>query len=395
MNEKKTPAIRFQGFTDGWEQSKLGDIFKEYSEKNHEELPALTIVQGKGTITREESSRDLQYDKSSLPNYKMVKKDDFIIHLRSFEGGLEKASSDGIISPAYHTLHGDNTDSRFYYPFFRSKKFIDYLLKPHVYGIRDGKSIDIEGMKTIDIPVPILAEQQKIGSYLEQIDNFISLHRCKLTKLQLLKKSMLTKMFPKDGACVPEIRFQGFHDDWEQRKLGNVIEDYVEKTTVEDQYPVLTSSQQKGIVLQDEYFSGERVTQNGNIGYFVIPCGYFAYRSRSDNDVFAFNRNDAIDMGIISYFYPVFKPMGVDSEFLLRRLNYGLEEQIKINSEGTGQHVLSLKKFKNIVGLFPSYKEQKLIGRYFKELDRLIILQQCKISKLQQIKQAMLSKLFV
>ncbi len=395
MNEKKTPAIRFQGFTDGWEQSKLGDIFKEYSEKNHEELPALTIVQGKGTITREESSRDLQYDKSSLPNYKMVKKDDFIIHLRSFEGGLEKASSDGIISPAYHTLHGDNTDSRFYYPFFRSKKFIDYLLKPHVYGIRDGKSIDIEGMKTIDIPVPILAEQQKIGSYLEQIDNFISLHRCKLTKLQLLKKSMLTKMFPKDGACVPEIRFQGFHDDWEQRKLGNVIEDYVEKTTVEDQYPVLTSSQQKGIVLQDEYFSGERVTQNGNIGYFVIPRGYFAYRSRSDNDVFAFNRNDAIDMGIISYFYPVFKPMGVDSEFLLRRLNYGLEEQIKINSEGTGQHVLSLKKFKNIVGLFPSYKEQKLIGRYFKELDRLIILQQCKISKLQQIKQAMLSKLFV
>lgn len=395
MNEKKTPAIRFQGFTDGWEQSKLGDIFKEYSEKNHEELPALTIVQGKGTITREESSRDLQYDKSSLPNYKMVKKDDFIIHLRSFEGGLEKASSDGIISPAYHTLHGDNTDSRFYYPFFRSKKFIDYLLKPHVYGIRDGKSIDIEGMKTIDIPVPILAEQQKIGSYLEQIDNFISLHRCKLTKLQLLKKSMLTKMFPKDGACVPEIRFQGFHDDWEQRKLGNVIEDYVEKTTVEDQYPVLTSSQQKGIVLQDKYFSGERVTQNGNIGYFVIPRGYFAYRSRSDNDVFAFNRNDAIDMGIISYFYPVFKPMGVDSEFLLRRLNYGLEEQIKINSEGTGQHVLSLKKFKNIVGLFPSYKEQKLIGRYFKELDRLIILQQCKISKLQQIKQAMLSKLFV
>lgn len=162
------------GYT--WEQRKLGNVFKEYSEKKHEELPPLTIIQGRGTILREESDRNLQYDKSSLSNYKLVKKDDFIVHLRSFEGGLEKANTDGIISPAYHTLHGDNTDSRFYYPFFRSRRFIEVLLKPHVYGIRDGKSIDIDGMKTINIPVPSLEEQQKIGSYIEQIDNLIALH---------------------------------------------------------------------------------------------------------------------------------------------------------------------------------------------------------------------------
>ena len=179
-------------------------------------------------------------------------------------------------------------------------------------------------------------------------------------------------------ANTPKIRFKGFTEDWEQRKLEEVVEDYVEKTTVEDQYPVLTSSQKKGIVLQDEYFSGERVSQNGNIGYFVIPRGYFAFRSRSDNDVFVFNRNDAVDMGIISYFYPVFKPKGVDSDFLLRRLNYGLEDQIKINSEGTGQHVLSLKKFKNMIGGFPSYEEQQKIGAYFKQLDNLITLHQRK-----------------
>lgn len=171
---------------------------------------------------------------------------------------------------------------------------------------------------------------------------------------------------------TPNIRFKGYTDDWEQRKLGAVVEDYVKKTTVEDQYPVLTSSQQKGIVLQDDYFSGDRVSQNGNVGYFIIPRGYFAFRSRSDNDVFVFNRNDVADMGIISYFYPVFKPKGVDSDFLLRRLNYGLEDQIKINSEGTGQHVLSLKKFKNMVGLFPSYEEQKKVGSYFSKIDNLI-----------------------
>ena len=161
---------------------------------------------------------------------------------------------------------------------------------------------------------------------------------------------------------------------WEQRKLDDVVEDYVERTMVENQYPVLTSSQRKGIVLQDEYFSGDKVSQSGNIGYFIIPRGYFAFRSRSDNDVFVFNRNDVVDMGIISYFYPVFKPRGVDSDFLLYRLNYGLENQIKINSEGTGQHVLSLKKFKNMIGLFPSYEEQKRIGTYFSQIDHLITL---------------------
>ena len=192
---EKNPEIRFSGFTDDWEQRKLGEVFQEYSEKNHAELPALTIIQGGGTILREESERALQYDKSSLPGYKMVKKDDFIVHLRSFEGGLEKANTDGIISPAYHTFHGENTDSRFYYPFFRSRRFIDVLLKPHVYGIRDGKSIDIDGMKSIMIPVPSYDEQKAIGEYIEVLDHLITLHQCELEKLKNFKKFMLKKMF--------------------------------------------------------------------------------------------------------------------------------------------------------------------------------------------------------
>ena len=84
----KYPEFRFKGFTDPWEQRKLGDVFVEYSEKGHDELPPLTIIQGKGTILREESERNLIYDKSGLKNYKLVNQDDFILHLRSFEGGL-------------------------------------------------------------------------------------------------------------------------------------------------------------------------------------------------------------------------------------------------------------------------------------------------------------------
>ena len=179
MAKQNKPAIRFKGFTDAWEQRKLGEVFEEYSEKNHEELPPLTIIQGGGTIRRDESERSLQYDKSSLSNYKMVNKDDFIVHLRSFEGGLEKANSQGIISPAYHTFHGENVDSRFYYAYFRSKNFINKDLKPHVYGIRDGRSIDIEGMKTIKIPYTAYAEQKSIGDFLTALDNLITLHQRK------------------------------------------------------------------------------------------------------------------------------------------------------------------------------------------------------------------------
>lgn len=173
-------------------------MFKEYSEKNHTELPALTIIQGGGTVKREDSDRNLMYDKSNLSNYKMVRKDDFIVHLRSFEGGLEKASSDGIISPAYHTFHSDVADSRFYYPYFRSHEFIKHKLVPHVYGIRDGRSIDIDGMKTIEIPYTSTEEQQKIGDYLESIDHHITLHQ------------RITPYFLKINAFV-----------WEQRKLGD------------------------------------------------------------------------------------------------------------------------------------------------------------------------------
>lgn len=195
QNGQTVPEIRFAGFTDAWEQRKLGEIFKEYSEKGHTELPTLTIIQGAGTVKREDSDRNLMYDEANLSNYKMVRKDDFIVHLRSFEGGLEKASLNGIISPAYHTFHSDEADSRFYYPYFRSFEFIKHKLVPHVYGIRDGRSIDIEGMKCIEIPYTSLSEQREIGDYLELLDHIITLHQHKCEQLQNMKKFMLQNMF--------------------------------------------------------------------------------------------------------------------------------------------------------------------------------------------------------
>ncbi|KAB5643836.1 restriction endonuclease subunit S [Bifidobacterium adolescentis] len=189
------PEIRFAGFTDPWEQRKLGELFEEHSEKDRDDLPALTIIQGGGTVHRDESNRNLQFDRNSLSNYKVVDTGDFIVHLRSFEGGLEKATCCGLVSPAYHIFRGKNVDSDFYYLYFRSKRFIDADLKPHVYGIRDGRSIDIEGMKTIFIPWTNLAEQRRIGAFFDRLDSLITLHQRKLELLRNIKKSMLDEMF--------------------------------------------------------------------------------------------------------------------------------------------------------------------------------------------------------
>ena len=193
---------------------------------------------------------------------------------------------------------------------------------------------------------------------------------------------------------VPQIRFDDFTEEWMPTKIESTFVDYVERTVVQNQYPVLTSSQQKGIVLQQEYFADRQVTTNDNIGYFVLPRGYFTYRSRSDNDVFVFNRNDIVDKGIISYFYPVFNVNGVDSNFFLRRVNHGIKHQLAIAAEGTGQHVLSLKKFKEIVALFPEEAEQRKVGILFEHIDKLITDSQTKLKKLQILRMSMLEKMF-
>lgn len=195
-------------------------------------------------------------------------------------------------------------------------------------------------------------------------------------------------------AKAPAIRFKGFTDAWEQRKVGELIEDYFEKTFIQSQYPVLTSSQQQGILLQEDYFADRQVTTNDNIGYFVLPKGYFTYRSRSDTDLFVFNRNDVIDRGIISYYYPVFKVKDTDSNFFLRRINHGMNRQIAMAAEGTGQHVLSHRKFKNMITIVPTIAEQEKIGILFEQVDNLITLHQCKLLKLKNVKKAMLEKMF-
>ena len=395
MELLRKPQLRFKGFEDDWEQRKLGNVFKEYVEKNHEELPALTIVQGGGTVLRDESNRNLQYDKTSLSHYKMVCKEDFIVHLRSFEGGLEKANHKGLISPAYHTFHGDNVDSRFYYPYFRSHVFINQKLVPHVYGIRDGRSIDIPGMKTIEIPYTSVDEQKKIGDYIDTLDELITLHQRKYDVLCNVKKSMLEKMFPKNDEKVPEIRFEGFEDDWEQRKLGEITDSYSggtptagKKEYYDGNIPFIRSGEISGD--KTELFiteiglnsSSAKMVNEGDILYALYGA--------TSGEVSISKLKGAINQAILA----MLPRQDYDSKFIMQWLRKSKESIINTYLQG-GQGNLSGNIVKELLVDLPIYEEQRKIGNCFEQIDDLITLHQRELEKLKSIKKSCLEKMFV
>ena len=248
------------------------------------------------------------------------------------------------------------------------------------------------------VPVPSIAEQKKIASYIQNLNRLITLHQRKYDKLQNLKKAMLEKMFPKNGSNVPEIRFKGFTDDWEQRKLGDNIVEYTEKTTENNQYPVLTSSR-KGIFFQTDYYDGNQIASADNTGYNIVPYGYFTYRHMSDDEIFHFNINDIAENGIVSTLYPVFTTdENLDSRYLQYQLNYGREfaRYAILQKQGGSRTYMYLNKLRNLYLTVPTaIEEQKKISEYFTNLDHLITLHQRELEKLKNIKKAMLEKMFV
>ena len=394
------PKIRFKGFTEPWEQRKLGEVFKEYSEKNHTELPALTIIQGGGTVKREESDRNLMYDESNLSNYKMVRKDDFIVHLRSFEGGLEKSLLDGIISPAYHTFHSDVADSRFYYPYFRSHEFIKHKLVPHVYGIRDGRSIDIAGMKTIEIPYTSIEEQRKIGDYLESLDHLITLHQRKCDDTKKLKKYMLQKMFPKNGEKFPEIRFKGFTEAWEQRKLDTVAKfskgigyskgDLIESGTPIILYGRLYTKYETSISDVDTYVEAKEGAVYSKGGEVIIPAS-----GETAEDIARAATVDKSGILLGGDLNVVMPNKDINSAFLAISISNG-NSQRELSKKAQGKSVVHIhnEEIRKLIVPFPTNVEQNKIVDYFSNLDHLITLHQRKCDTLKELKKYMLQNMF-
>ena len=270
-------------------------------------------------------------------------------------------------------------------------------LIPLMQGIKV-TSVSKSAMQDTDIVYPkSVKEQAMIGNCFQSLDHLITLHQRKCDETKKLKKFMLQKMFPKKDEKKPEIRFADFTDDWEQRKLGDNIIEYTEKTTINNQYPVLTSSR-KGIFFQTEYYDGNQVASADNTGYNIVPYGYFTYRHMSDDEIFHFNINDIAENGIVSTLYPVFTTdENLDSRYLQYQLNYGREfaKYAILQKQGGSRTYMYLNKLKNLYLIVPkSVNEQKRISGYFMQLDNLITLHQRKCDEIKEIKKFMLQNMF-
>ena len=182
--------------------------------------------------------------------------------------------------------------------------------------------------------------------------------------------------------------------DWKESPIGKYIREYTEKTTIPNQYPVLTSAR-TGLMLQTDYYSNRQVTTEDNVGYNVLPYGYITFRSRSDDGRFRFNENRIIERGVISYFYPVFSfSEEVCHEYVLYLLNFSIYRRMYPYAEGTAQQVLSLKKLGQLKYSLPLVAEQKKIAEILSTQDKAIELQGRKIEELKRFKKGCLEKMF-
>jgi hsdS specificity protein of type I restriction-modification system len=191
------PEIRLSGFEGDWEIKRADEIFKSVSKKNRASLPVLSASQIDGMVLRDEIGIDIKYDEATLNNYKIVKPGQFVIHLRSFQGGFALSKLEGITSPAYTIIDfidKANNLPDFWNSILTSRDFIKRL-ETVTYGIRDGKSISFKDFSSLKFVFPEFKEQQAIGAYFSNLDNLINSHQEKISQLETLKKKLLQDMF--------------------------------------------------------------------------------------------------------------------------------------------------------------------------------------------------------
>ena len=216
---EKRPKLRFPGFDEPWKVFKAEELFQNVTDKNHPDETVLTIIQGKGTLPREQAGRNIHYDDASLSNYKKVEQGDFIIHLRSFEGGLEMANEAGIVSPAYTILRCKRPHSSLFYDaYFHTDEFINHNLSKSVEGIRDGRQISYEAFKWLGIPYCEPTEQEKISNLFAALNERIAKQRDLVESLKKYKRGLVKALI--SGT----VAFAGSENKrWETVRLAEIF----------------------------------------------------------------------------------------------------------------------------------------------------------------------------
>ncbi|WP_259743371.1 restriction endonuclease subunit S, partial [Lactococcus lactis] len=325
--KKKVPELRFKGFTDEWEERKLGELasFSKgngYTKNDLVEFGEPIILYGR-LYTKYETVIEKVDTFVNKKDKSIISEGSEVIVPASGESS-EDISRASVVGKSGLILGGDLN-------IIKPVNYIDSIFlaltisngsqQKEMSKRAQGKSVvhlHNSDLKQVNLLYPKLEEQQKIGSFFKQLDITIALHQRKLDLLKEQKKGYLQKMFPKNGAKVPELRFAGFADDWEDRKLSSIAERVTRKNKNNESTLPLTISAQDGLVDQNDYFN-KQVASRDVTGYFLVKNGEFAYNKSYSNGYpwGAIKRLDKYEMGVLSTLYIVFKPTAINSQFLV------------------------------------------------------------------------------
>ena len=401
------PAIRFKGFSDAWEQRKAIDI-ADYSKGNGYSKGDLTdagtpiILYGR-LYTKYQFAIS-EVDTFAFPrNGAVYSQGNEVIVPASGETAEDIARASAVEKSGV-LLGGDLNILRpfdFINPLFLALAISNGEPQKELAKKAQGKSvvhIHNTDIQEVTIAYPSRTEQDRIVSVFRQLDNLITLHQRKFEKLTNVKKSMLEKMFPQNGSSYPEIRFKGFTDPWEQRKVGDLLIERNQQAPMSDEYPLMAFIANEGVAPKGErYDRSALVTDTVNKLYKKTEKGDFIYSSNNlETGSIGLNK---YGKACISPVYSIFEPTGIaDSDFLGRRLvrKDFINAMVKWR-QGViyGQWRIHESDFLKIEIPVPSVEEQRKIGAYLDQLDNLITLHQRKLEKLQNIKKSMLEKMFV
>lgn len=407
--EKGIPQIRFSGFTDTWEQRELGEVVKEVTRNDStSEAPIMMITANNGFI---EQSERYAFNNAgeSLKKYILLEKGELAYNhgaskLRPYGSCFALTTAENARIPfVYHCFSVENQNAEFMSIELNSSEIENQLRKIVSSGARmDGLlNISFDEYSSVSVVLPSIEEQDRIAGFLRNLDRLITLHQRKYDKLTKVKKAMLEKMFPENGSPYPEIRFKGFTDAWEQRKLSAIADKVTEKNVGLQYIETFTNSAEFGIISQRDFFDHDIAKMSSLGGYYIVRSEDFVYNPRISTSapVGPINRNKLGRIGVMSPLYTVFRPHDIDTTYLeyFFKSKYWHSFMNFNGDSGARSDRFSIKDsvFFEMPIPIPHIDEQKKIGEYLAYLDRLITLHQRKLEKLKNIKKACLEKMFV
>ena len=390
------PKIRFKDHTEAWEQRKFGELAVRESKCDistadmpcveYEDVIANEGMLNKNISLKKEQKKGIIFDGSQILYGK----------LRPYLHNWLNPDFMGIAVGDWWVLKPVELDKTFLYRLIQTQQFDD--IANQSAGSKMPRA-DWNLIAETEFMVPnIIEEQTKIGEYFDRLDSLITLHQRKCEQTKILKKYMLQKMFPQDGACVPEIRFSGFTEAWEQRKVSDLLQERNEQAPMSEEYPLMAFVANQGVTPKGErYDRSALVNDEAGKKYKRTEYGDFIYSSNNlETGSIGLNK---YGNACISPVYSIFKPIGkADLDFLGRRFlrKDFINEMVKWRQGVVyGQWKIHESDFLNIEIAVPSIDEQKAIGQYFDNLDSIITLHQRKCDELKNMKKFMLQNMFV